>query len=78
MILWIAASFIAFVVKGLCGFANTLVFTSVMAFGNVSNVVITPVEMLLTLPANLLMAWKQRKHADWKRVIPLCLLVLVG
>lgn len=37
MIWWIVAALCAFFVKGLCGFANTLVFTTILSFGN-SNV----------------------------------------
>ena len=33
MILWIIATLCAFFIKGLCGFANTLVFTSILGFG---------------------------------------------
>lgn len=32
--LWILATLSAFFVKGLCGFANTLVFTSILGFGS--------------------------------------------
>ena len=55
MIWWIAATLCAFYVKGLCGFANTLVFTTVMSFG-VSNRNISPVELLLGYPSNAIIA----------------------
>ena len=55
--LWIIAAVAAFFVKGLCGFANTLVFTSVMGFGS-DNVSISPVELVLGLPTNLILAWR--------------------
>ena len=32
MILWIIAAICAFFIKGLCGFANTLVFTSILKY----------------------------------------------
>ena len=57
MLLWIAATLAAFFVKGLCGFANTLVFTSVLSFG-VSNAGISPVELLLGMPTNAILAWR--------------------
>lgn len=60
MILWIIAAICAFFVKGLCGFANTLVFTSILSFG-VNNSLISPVELLLGYPGNLFLAWKERK-----------------
>ena len=61
MILWIIAAICAFFIKGLCGFANTLVFTSILSFG-VNNASISPVELLLGYPGNLLLAWKERKN----------------
>lgn len=36
MYLWFFAAIIAYFVKGLCGFASTLVFTSVLSFGTVN------------------------------------------
>ena len=65
MILWIIAAICAFFIKGLCGFANTLVFTSILSFG-VNNASISPVELLLGYPGNLLLAWKERKKINWK------------
>lgn len=53
MVLWVIAAFAAFFVKGLCGFANTLVFTSILGFG-AANVNISPVE-LLGYPTNLIL-----------------------
>ena len=77
MICWILAAIAAFFVKGLCGFANTLVFTSILSFGN-SNVNISPVDLLLGYPANLIMAWKERKSIRWNVCIPLALLVIAS
>ena len=57
MVIWYLAAFLAFFVKGLCGFANTLVFTSILNFAN-SNAAITPVELLLGYPTNAIIAWK--------------------
>ena len=74
MIYWITATLAAFFVKGLCGFANTLVFTSILSFG-VSNASISPVELLLGYPTNFILAWKERKSIRWKICLPLALLV---
>lgn len=75
--LWIAATLAAYYVKGLCGFANTLVFTTMLSYG-VSNAGISPVELLLSYPANLAMTWKNRKFLLPRVYIPLSLLVLAG
>ena len=63
MFLWILAAFCAFFVKGLCGFANTLVFDTILGFG-VNNVNISPVELILGYPANITLVYKNRKHIN--------------
>ena len=77
MYLWFAAAIAAYFVKGLCGFANTLVFTSILSFGTV-NVNISPVDLVMGYPANLILTWKNRKRLDPKVYIPLSALVLAG
>lgn len=77
MFWWIVATICAFFVKGLCGFANTLVFTSILSFGN-SNVNISPVELILGYPTNISLAWKERKSIKWRVCLPLALLVIIG
>lgn len=75
--LWILATLSAFYVKGLCGFANTLVFTSILSFGN-SNVNISPVELILGYPTNAIIAYKERKSINIKLCLLLTSLMLVG
>lgn len=75
--LWILATLSAFFVKGLCGFANTLVFTSILGFGS-SNVNISPVEIVLGFPTNVILAWKERKNLQPRVFVPLALLILAG
>lgn len=77
MWLWIAAAAAAFYIKGLCGFANTLVFTSILGFG-ASNVNISPVELLLGYPTNIILVWKNRKKLQTGIWLPLAALVLAG
>lgn len=77
MIFWIIATVCAFYIKGLCGFANTLVFTSILSFG-IANINISPVELVLGYPTNLIISWKERKYIDWKICIPLSLMVVGG
>lgn len=74
---WIVATICAFFVKGLCGFANTLVFTTILSFGN-SNVNISPVELILGYPTNIILAYKERKSIKWRICIPLSILVVAG
>ena len=77
MIWWIIAALCAFFVKGLCGFANTLVFTTILSFAN-SNINISPVELMLGYPSNAILAWKERKSIKWIICIPLAVLVILG
>lgn len=77
MIWWVFATVFAFFIKGLCGFANSLIFTSILSFGN-SNVNISPVELILGYPTNIIMAWKERRSINWRMCLPLSLLVLGG
>lgn len=74
---WIIASIVAFFVKGLCGFANTLVFTTILSFEN-SNINISPVELILGYPSNVILAWRERKSIKWNICIPLAILVILG
>ena len=77
MILWFIAAFTAYFVKGLCGFANTLIFTTILSFG-AANASISPVDLLLGYPANLILTWKNRRSLDPKVFLPLAILVLAG
>ena len=77
MIFWIIATLAAFFVKGLCGFANTLVFTSILSF-SAANINISPLEVILGYPTNLIISWKERKSIDPKIVIPLSVMVIAG
>ena len=49
MNLWIIATVSAYYIKGLCGFANTHIFTSILSFGE-SNTAISSVDLLLGYP----------------------------
>lgn len=77
MFWWIIATLCAYYVKGLCGFANTLVFTSILSFST-DNINISPVDWILGYPANAVMVAKERKHLNYRIWLPLALLVLAG
>lgn len=77
MVYWIVATLCAYFVKGLCGFANTLVFTSILSFG-VNNVDISPVDLLLGFPANVIVVFRERKAVKWSLCLPLAGLVILG
>ena len=75
--IWIIATLCAFFIKGLCGFANSLIFTSVLSFSQ-NNINISPVELVLGYPSNLLQAWKGREDIKWKLCLPPMILILLG
>ena len=77
MIWWIIAAICAFFVKGLCGFGNTVVFTTILSFGN-NNINISPVDLILGYPSNAILLWRERRAVKWKICIPLAVLVIVS
>ena len=68
---------LAYFIKGLTGFANTLVLTATMSFFRSSRD-ITPLDLLLSLPANLLLALRQWCSIQWRKALPLAGLTLAG
>ena len=77
MWLWFLAAVAAFFIKGLCGFANTLVCTSILTFG-VNNVSISPVELILGFPTNVILTYKNRSKLKVGTFLPLAIMVLIG
>ncbi|WP_026525969.1 sulfite exporter TauE/SafE family protein [Butyrivibrio sp. MB2005] len=75
--IWIIATLVAFFIKGLCGFANTLVFTSILGFG-INNVNISPVELVLGFPSNVILTWSNRKKLNPRIYVPLIILTILG
>jgi len=67
----------AYIVKGMCGFANTLVFGTLAGFFT-DNVNISPVDLLLGYPSNIYIAWSERKGISLRICVPLCILVILG
>lgn len=76
-ILMIVAAVCAYIVKGMCGFANTLVFTSILSFQSAS-INITPVDLLIGIPANILLAVRERKAVKLRIWLPLAVMVVGG
>lgn len=67
----------AYVVKGMSGFANTLVFGTIMSF-KTNTINITPLELVVGYPANIFIAWKARRGIVAKVWLPLAVLVILG
>ncbi len=73
----IIAVLTAYIIKGMCGFANTLIFSSIMSFST-DNINITPTELLIGYPSNIYIAFKERKSISLKTWLPLAILVIAG
>ncbi len=71
------AAFVAFWVKGISGFANSLIFGSIMSF-RTDTINITPMDLLLNMPANLFFVWKERNSISLRVVLPLTALMFAG
>jgi len=71
------AALLAFVVKGITGFGNTLVMGSLFSF-IIPNKQTTPVDLLMGIPTNTYIAWRERKSMTPKVVIPLSCMVIAG
>jgi uncharacterized protein len=70
-------TFVAYAIKGITGFGNTLVMSPLYAF-YMSNRIITPVDLLFSLPTNAILVWKNRTRLNIKRILPLAGLLLIG
>ena len=71
------AIFLAYVVKGITGFGNTLVFSSIVGLF-LDNRNISPVELVVGYPSNLLIAWRERRKLNPRVWLPLSGMVLLG
>lgn len=77
MIWWIIATLVAFFVKGVCGFANSMIFSTILSFEN-NNINISPVELVMGYPTNIILVWKEKKSINWKMCLPLAVMVVLG
>ena len=77
---WVSALavLIAYTVKGLTGFANTLVFSTIMNFFPDNLAQITPLELVLGTPSNFFIAIRERKGFRLRVVAPLAALMIAG
>ena len=77
MYLWIAAALVSYFIKGLCGFADALIFNSILSFG-MNTADISPVLLVTGYPTSLIVAWQNRKGLKPRVCLPLAALVLAG
>jgi uncharacterized membrane protein YfcA len=67
----------AFFVKGITGFGNTLVMGSLFSF-ILPNRIITPVDLIISIPTNMYLVWRERKNISFKIIGPLSVVILAG
>lgn len=77
-IVYAIAVVIAYTVKGLTGFANTLVFSTIMSMSGANIANITPIELVLGTPSNIFIAVRERKGFRLRVVAPLAALMVIG
>jgi len=69
--------FLSFIIKGLVGFGNPLLSNPLMAM-KLDNKVITPANLLLDMPINAWIVWKNRKSFSAKKTLPILILIMIG
>lgn len=76
MLLFLTTLF-AYFIKGLSGFANTLILTSILSF-SINNISISPLDLLLGWPSNIILMIKERKYLKYEIWLPLSIMVIAG
>ena len=76
-ILLLIFTFVAYFVKAITGFGNTLVMGSLFSFV-IANRLTTPIDLIFSIPTNMYIVYKERKNISFKIVIPLSVMLLVG
>jgi len=77
MIWCIAAAFAAFFVKGLCGFADALIFSSCLSYFYDTRM-ITPLSLLVCSPTNMIIAIRERRLIQVRKCLPFIIPILLG
>ena len=68
---------LAYIVKWLIGFGNPLISAPLLSM-RLDNTLITPGSLLPDLCINGCITWQNRKHFNWRRILPLLLAMLLG
>lgn len=69
--------FISFLIKGIAGFGDPLILNPSLSMF-LENKLISPTNLLISVPINTYMAWSNRKHFSLKRVMLVVLFMLFG
>lgn len=69
--------FIGFLIKGIAGFGDPLVLNPSLSIF-LDNRMISPTNLLISVPINIYMAWSNRQHFYLKRIMIIVLAMLLG
>lgn len=69
--------FLSYTIKGLVGFGNPLLSNPLMAM-RLDNRVITPANLILDIPVNAYIVWKNRKGLSLKTALPVAMWIMIG
>ncbi len=69
--------FLAFFLKGVAGFGNTLILNGTLSFFR-ENRFITPMDLLLGFPVNIYLVIREWKYIQFRIVLPLLVSILAG
>lgn len=67
----------AYAVKGVSGFANTLILNTILSF-QTNNINITPMALILSLPSNLYLAWRDRTYLNLRLCLTMATFSILG
>lgn len=73
----IFATLVAYIVKGMSGFASTLVFSTILSVKE-NNINISPVDLIVGFPSNVILVWKNRKEIRFRIWFPLAVFIIAG
>ncbi|ADL53323.1 sulfite exporter TauE/SafE family protein [Clostridium cellulovorans] len=71
------STLLAYFIKGITGFGNTLVMSPLYSFVT-SNKLTTPIDLLFSIPTNIFIVWRERKNISIKVILPLSLMLIIG
>lgn len=75
-LVWFAVVTAAYFVKGVAGFGNSPIHTGVMALFK-NNADLTPVDFLLTMPANIVLTIRHRAYLKKEYWLPGCIVTMI-
>lgn len=70
-------TFLAYFVKAIAGFGDTLIMTPLFSF-LVSNSITTPINLMFSMPSNAYITFRERKNLSLKIILPFAVTLYIG